>query len=51
MSYNFTNIPCDVMSEVSLKRFYFALFDDGLALINFDIGVYRFFRVICTFPI
>ena len=28
----FKNIPCYVMSEVSLKRFYFALFDDGLTL-------------------
>ena len=28
--HNFKNIPCYVMSEVSLKRFYFALFDDGL---------------------
>ena len=35
MSYfhhNFKNIPCYVMSEASLKRFYFALFDDGLPL-------------------
>ena len=30
--HNFKNIPCYVMSEVSLKRFYFALFDDGLTL-------------------
>ena len=30
--HNFINIPCYVMSEVSLKRFYFALFDDGLTL-------------------
>ena len=29
------------MSEVSLKRFYFVLFDDELTL-NFEIGVYRF---------
>ena len=28
--HNFKNIPCYVMSEVSLKRFYFAIFDDGL---------------------
>ena len=28
--HNFKNIPCYVTSEVSLKRFYFALFDDGL---------------------
>ena len=46
----FKYIPCYVMSEVSLKRFYarasFALFDDGLTLkfVNFfEIGVYRFF--------
>ena len=35
MSYfhhNFKNIPCYVMSEVSLKRCYVALFDDGLTL-------------------
>ena len=30
--HNFINIPCYVMSEVSLKRFYFVLFDDGLTL-------------------
>ena len=30
--HNFKNIPCYAMSEVSLKRFYFALFDDGLTL-------------------
>ena len=31
------------MSEVSLKRFYFALFDDGLVYFeNCEIGVYRF---------
>ena len=40
--HNFKNIPCYVMSEVSLKRFYFALFDDGLTLKNFEIGIYRF---------
>ena len=35
MSYfhhNFKNIPCYVMSEVSFKRFYFALFDDEITL-------------------
>ena len=35
MSYfhhHFKNISCYVMSEVSLKRFYFVLFDDGLTL-------------------
>ena len=35
------NIPCYVISEVSLKRFYFALFVDGLTL-KTEIGVYRF---------
>ena len=35
--HNFKTIPCYVTSEVSLKRFYFALFGDGL-----EIGVYRF---------
>ena len=30
--YNFKNIPYCVMSEISLKRFYFALVDDGLTL-------------------
>ena len=30
--HNFKNIPCYVMSEASLKRFYFALFDEGLTL-------------------
>ena len=30
--HNYKNIPCYVMSEVSLKRFHFALFDDGLTL-------------------
>ena len=30
--HNFNNIPCYVMSEVTLKRFYFALFDGGLTL-------------------
>ena len=38
--HNFKNIPCYVMSEVSLKRFYsiwwWAYFK------NFEIGVYRF---------
>ena len=40
--HNFKNIPCYVMSEVSLKRFYFALFDDRLTLNNFEIGVYLY---------
>ena len=30
--HNFKNIHCYVMSEVSLKRFYFVRFDDGLTL-------------------
>ena len=30
--HNFKNISCYVMSEVLLKRFYLALFDDGLTL-------------------
>ena len=30
--HNFKNIPCYVMSEVSLKRFCFVLSDDGLTL-------------------
>ena len=30
--HNFKNIPSYVMSKVSWKRFYFALFDDGLTL-------------------
>ena len=41
--HNFKNIPCYVMSGVSLKRFDFALFDDGLSYFkDFEIGVYRF---------
>ena len=30
--HSFKYIPCYVMSEKSMKRFYFALFDDGLTL-------------------
>ena len=30
--HNFKNIPCYVTMEISLIRFYFALFDDGLTL-------------------
>ena len=30
--HNFKNIPCYVTSKVSLKKKYFALFDDGLSL-------------------
>ena len=44
MSYfyhNFKNIHCYIMSEVSLKKFYFALFD-GTYFNNF--GVYRLFN-------
>ena len=40
--HNFKNIPCYVMSGVSLKRFYVALSDDGLTLKTFEIGVDRF---------
>ena len=36
--HNFKNIPCYVMSEVSLKRFYFALFDDGLTLKTLELA-------------
>ena len=32
ITVNFNNIPYYVTSEVSLKRFQFALFDDGLTL-------------------
>ena len=37
--HNFKNhfIPCYVKSEVSLERFYFALFDDGLTLKTFKL--------------
>ena len=33
--HNFENIPCYVTSEVSLKRFCFALFDEGLTLMAY----------------
>ena len=49
--HNFKNIYCYVTSEVSLKRFYFALFDDRTYFTNFEIGVYRFLKLklfICT---
>ena len=38
------NISCYVMSEVSLKRSYFALFNDGLTLKlwNWRISVFAF---------
>ena len=39
--HNFKNISCYVSNEVSLKRLYFALFDDRLNYFkNFEIGVY-----------
>ena len=41
--HNFQNVPCYVMSVVSLKQFYFALFDDGLTLETLKNGVYRLF--------
>ena len=34
-------IPCCVTSDVSMKRFYFALFDDGLTLKTLKLA-YRF---------
>ena len=41
--HSFKNIPCYVMSEVSLKRFYFALFDDGLKkLLNWRLSAFEF---------
>ena len=40
--HNFRNIPCYVMSEVSLKRFYFALFDDRLTLKTFKLAFIGF---------
>ena len=40
--HNFKNIPCYVRSEVSLKRFYFALFDDGLTLKTLTLPFIRF---------
>ena len=40
--HNFKNIPCYVMSEVSLKRFYFALFDDGLTLKTLKLAIIGF---------
>ena len=36
------NIPCYVLSEVSLKRFYFALFNDGLTLKKLRLSVFEF---------
>ena len=42
--HNFKNIPCYVMSEVSLKRFYFCsmIWWWTSYFKNFEIGVYRF---------
>ena len=42
--HNFKNIPCYVMSEVSLKFFYFALFDDGLTLKTLKLAFIWFFN-------
>ena len=36
--HNLKNIPCYVTSEVSFKRFYFALFDDGLTVKTLKLG-------------
>ena len=47
--HNFKNIPCYVMSEVSLNRFYFALFDDGLtlkALVNIVVDRLKNIRIV-----
>ena len=41
--HNFNNIPCYVMSEVSLKRFYIALFDDGVPLKTLKLAFIVFF--------
>ena len=40
--HNFKNIPCYVTSEVhvSLKMFYFALFDDGLFIFYWRISFF-----------
>ena len=49
--HNFKNIPCYARSEVSLKRFYFALFDTlKLAYIGFCIKTSYGFKEInmCT---
>ena len=40
--HNFKSIRCYVMSEVSLKRFYFALFDDGLTLKTLKLAFINF---------
>ena len=42
--HNFKNIPCYVMSEVSFKRFYFALFDDRLTLKTLKLAFIIFFN-------
>ena len=48
--HNFKNIPCYVMSEVSLKRVYFPLFDDGLTLKiwNWRLSVFAFKLFSCS---
>ena len=40
--HNFKIIPCYVMSEVSLKRFYFVLFNDGLTLTTLKLAFMGF---------
>ena len=49
---NFKNIPCFVTSEVgiSLKRFCFALSDDGLTLTTLKIAYIGIFKLfVCLF--
>ena len=43
--HNFKNIPCYVMSEVSLKMFYFALYDNGLTLKTLKLAFIVFFFI------
>ena len=42
--HNLKHIPCYVMSEVSLKMIYFALFDNGLTLktLKWRLSVFEF---------
>ena len=53
-NHNFKNIPCYVMNYVSLKGFYFALFDDGLTLKTLKLAFIGFWIqtlhiIICLF--
>ena len=43
--HNFKSIPCYVMSEVSLNRFYFVLSDEGLTLKTLKLGFIVFFFI------